>query len=160
VYEGISKSFRTDSITKYTLTTMNTSSEATQKLMAAKLTRLTHKMIELHLVAESCTIWSSHSRHPIRKFLDTPSYVLISSSDVHLSLPSGLFPSSFPAKILQAFLISPIYSTSTAHFTLFDLITQIIFGETYTLWSSSLCSFLHLSMPSTLIAPNIPLRHP
>jgi hypothetical protein len=46
--------------------------------MAAKLARLTHKiMIQLHLVAESCTICSSHSRRPIRKLLDTPS----SSSD-------------------------------------------------------------------------------
>jgi hypothetical protein len=43
--------------------------------MAAKLTRLTHKIvIQLHLVAESCTICSSRSRHPIRKRLDTRSY--------------------------------------------------------------------------------------
>jgi len=36
--------------------------------MAAKLTTLTHKMaILLHLVAESCTIWSSRSRRPVRK---------------------------------------------------------------------------------------------
>jgi hypothetical protein len=39
--------------------------------MAAKLTRLTHKIaIKLHLVAES----SSRSRRPVRKLLDTPSY--------------------------------------------------------------------------------------
>jgi hypothetical protein len=44
--------------------------------MAAKLTRLTHKIaIQLHLVAESCTICSSHSRQ-VRKLLDTPSYSL------------------------------------------------------------------------------------
>jgi len=43
--------------------------------MAAKLTRLTHKMaIQLHLVAESCTISSSGSRRPVRKLLDTASY--------------------------------------------------------------------------------------
>jgi hypothetical protein len=43
--------------------------------MAAKLTRLTHKIaIELHLVAESCTICISRSRWPVRKLLDTPSY--------------------------------------------------------------------------------------
>jgi hypothetical protein len=43
--------------------------------MAAKLTRLTHKIaIKLHLVAESCTILSSRSRRPVRKLLDTPSY--------------------------------------------------------------------------------------
>jgi hypothetical protein len=44
--------------------------------MAAKLTRLTHKIaIQLHLVAESCNICSSRSRRPVRKLLDTPSYI-------------------------------------------------------------------------------------
>jgi hypothetical protein len=37
--------------------------------MAAKLTRLTHKIaIELHLVAESCTICSYRSMLPVRKY--------------------------------------------------------------------------------------------
>jgi hypothetical protein len=46
------------------------------KIMAAKLTRLTHKIaIQLHLVAESCTICSSFSRRPVRKLLDTRSYI-------------------------------------------------------------------------------------
>jgi hypothetical protein len=43
MYEDVSKSFRTESITKYTLTTINTGREATQRVMAAKLNRLTHK---------------------------------------------------------------------------------------------------------------------
>jgi len=42
-YEGISKSFRTESITK-SATTINTRSEATQRVVATKLTRLTHKI--------------------------------------------------------------------------------------------------------------------
>jgi hypothetical protein len=43
--------------------------------MAAKFTRLTHKIaIQLHLVAESCTICNSRSRQSVRKFLDTPWY--------------------------------------------------------------------------------------
>jgi hypothetical protein len=42
----------------------------------AKLTRLTHKIaIQLHLVAESCSICTSRSRRPVRKLLDTHSYV-------------------------------------------------------------------------------------
>jgi hypothetical protein len=44
IYEGVSKSFLTESITKYTLTTINTRSEATQSVMATKLTRITHKI--------------------------------------------------------------------------------------------------------------------
>jgi hypothetical protein len=68
-------------ITKYTLTTINTCWEATRRFMAAKLTRLTHKIaMQLHLVAESYTICSSRSRRPVRKLLDTPyvtSFVLL-----------------------------------------------------------------------------------
>jgi hypothetical protein len=46
--------------------------------MAAKLTRLTHKIaIQLHLVAENCTICSSRSRRPVRKLMDTPSYLFV-----------------------------------------------------------------------------------
>jgi len=43
--------------------------------MVAKLTRLTHTIvIQLHLVAESCTIYSSCSKWPVWKLLDSPSY--------------------------------------------------------------------------------------
>jgi hypothetical protein len=60
--EGVSKNFRTESITKYTLTTINSRWEASQRVLAAELTRLTHKIaIQLHLVAERCTICSSGS---------------------------------------------------------------------------------------------------
>jgi len=39
--------------------------------MVAKITGLTHKrVIQLHLVVESCTI----SRQPVQKLLDIPSY--------------------------------------------------------------------------------------
>jgi len=65
---GVSKGFRTESITKYTLTTI----KATQRVMAAKLTRLTHKITtQLHLTAEICTICSSRARWSVRKLLDT-----------------------------------------------------------------------------------------
>jgi len=44
--------------------------------MAAKLTRLTHKItILLYTVADSCTICSSHSRRPVRKLLVTTTYI-------------------------------------------------------------------------------------
>jgi len=43
--------------------------------MAAKLTRMTHKIaMQLHLLAENYTICSSHSRQPVPKLLVTPSY--------------------------------------------------------------------------------------
>jgi hypothetical protein len=69
-YEGVSQSFRTESITK---STTNTCSEATLRVTAAKLTRLTHKIaIQLYLVVQSCTTCSSRYRRPVRKLLDTP----------------------------------------------------------------------------------------
>jgi hypothetical protein len=47
--------------------------------MAAKLTQLTHKLaIQLHLVVESCTIFSTRCRRLFQKILDTPSYVAVS----------------------------------------------------------------------------------
>jgi hypothetical protein len=74
IYGGVSKSFWIELIRKYILSFGITRSEATQRVMAAKLTRLTHKIaIQLHLVAESCTICSSHSWQPFQKFLDTTS---------------------------------------------------------------------------------------
>jgi hypothetical protein len=76
IYESESKNFRTGTITKYTLTFGITRWEATQRVMEAKFTRPTHEIaIQLHLVAESCTICNSCSRRPVRKLLDTPSYV-------------------------------------------------------------------------------------
>jgi hypothetical protein len=76
--EGASKVFRTESITKCTLTTINYRGEATRTVMAVKLTRLTHKIaIQLHLVAESCDICSCRSRRPVRKLLDTPAYSVL-----------------------------------------------------------------------------------
>jgi hypothetical protein len=55
------------------------------------------------------------------------------------SLPSGLFPFGFLAKILYTFLFSFLRATCPAHFILIDCIILIIFGEEYKLWRSSFC---------------------
>jgi hypothetical protein len=77
----------------------------------------------------------------------------LSTTHLHLGLPSGLFPSGFPTNILYAFLFSSsIRATYPAHLSLHDLIILVILGEEYKLQSSSLCSFLqpilslHLSL--------------
>jgi hypothetical protein len=51
--------------------------------MAEKLTKLTHKIaIQLHLVAESCTICSSRSRRPILKLFG---YTLLSRHNAYMA---------------------------------------------------------------------------
>jgi len=48
--------------------------------MSIKLTRLADTVaIQLHPVAENCTICSSRYRRPVRKLLDTSSYCILIS---------------------------------------------------------------------------------
>jgi hypothetical protein len=60
-------------------------------VVAAKFTRLTHKIaIQLHLLAESSTIYSSHSRLPLRKLVDTPTCIhLVPRLRMRGGLPSA-----------------------------------------------------------------------
>ena len=81
--------------------------------------------------------------------------VLILLSHLHLGLPSGLFPSSIPTKILYTLLLSPVLATCHTLLILLDLITWTIFGEECISLSSSLCSFLHSPVTLSLLAPNI-----
>jgi hypothetical protein len=86
------QSLRTESITKYTLTTINTHWEATKSFMAAKFIRLAHKIaIQLHLMAESCIICSSRSKRPVRELLDIASYFLFRKKFGTYSITERLF---------------------------------------------------------------------
>jgi hypothetical protein len=83
--------------------------------------------------------------------------ILILSSHLNLGLPSGLFPSGFPIKTLYTPLPSPVRATCSAHLIILYLITRTIFGEQYRSLSSSLCSFPHAPITSSMLYPNSPL---
>jgi len=84
--------------------------------------------------------------------------ILILSTHLRLSLPSGLFHSGFPSKTLYTPLSSPIRATFPAHLILLDFITHTILGEEYKSFSSSLCNVLHSLVTSSLLGPNILLN--
>jgi hypothetical protein len=85
--------------------------------------------------------------------------ILILFTHLCLGLPSGLFPSGFPTNILYAFLFSPIRATYPALLILLGLIILIVLDEGYKLWSFSVCSFLQLSITSSLFNLNVLLSN-
>jgi hypothetical protein len=107
IYKGVSKSFRTESITKEK--PMNTFRSNT-KGYGGKITRLTHKIaIQLYLVAESCTICSSYFWRPVRKLLDTLSY--IHARPVSPGIVQQIMPTVYTSGSLDTWMIVCLTAT-------------------------------------------------
>jgi hypothetical protein len=81
-------------------------------------------------------------------------YILILSSFLRLGLPSGIFHSGLPTKVLYTPRLSPIRSTCPANLFLVYLITRITCYEEWRSLSSSLCSLLHLPVTLSSLGPN------
>jgi len=90
---------------------------------------------------------SSPCSHPTSRRLNIILPSIPGSSEWSLAI-------TFRTKILYAHILFPIRATCPTHHILLDLITQIVFGEEYGSLSSSLCSFLHSPVTSSLLGPN------
>ena len=65
------------------------------------------------------------------------------------------FPQVSQPKPFNTPLLSPIRAACPTHLILLDFITRKILGEEYSSLSSSLCSFVHSFVTSSLLGPNI-----
>jgi hypothetical protein len=87
-------------------------------------------------------------------------FIVILSSYLRLGLPSGLFPSGFPTRILYAFLISPSRATCPAHVILLVFVTLTVLGEVCKIQSSSLFSISPASRHFLPLGSKYSPQHP
>jgi len=118
-----------------------------------------------HFMEPECSL--PHSQVPSTCCYPEPArsspYPHIPLLKIHLNIILPSTPGSsqwslsfrFPTKTLYTLLLPPVRATWPTHLILLYFITRTIFGEQYRSLSSSLCSFLHSPVTSSLLDPNI-----
>ena len=92
---------------------------------------------------------------PTSRFLKIHLNIILPSTP---GSPQWSLSPDFLNKILYTPLPSPIRATCLAHLILLYFITRKILCQQYRTLSSSLCSFLHYPITSSLLSPNILLN--
>ena len=127
------------------------------EIRAAQRTAKLRTFLELEDLVNShrlhcCLVWIIYS---VSRTVFTLSchmsitFVLILSSAARVEFPA-FSPIAFPTKYLYAFLIVYVHATLPLRVIALGLMLPIIFGKFYTLWISSVLSFLHSSYTSSL----------
>ena len=115
----------------------------------------TRRFITSFTSSRHLSLFCASSIHSIAPHPTSSKSILILFSHLRLGLPNGLFPSSVPTKTLYTPLLYPIRATCPAYLILLDFLNRRILGEQCRSFSSSLCSFLHSPLTSSLLHPNI-----
>jgi hypothetical protein len=108
----------------------------------------------------------ARSVQSIPPYLISLRFIWISSSHLHLSLPSGFFPSGFHPKILHSFLFSPMLATShpissplTSSFYLY-LAKSASYEAPHCAVFSNLCHFISSLFGSNILLSILFSKHP
>jgi hypothetical protein len=114
----------------------------------------TRKFITVCTTASHLSVSWSRSAQPRTLSTDFLRSILILFSDLHLDLPSGLFPSGFRTRSMYTPSF-PMRATCLVHLSLLDLIIRLIFCWAHEALSHAMSSAPSSETPSSYISPSV-----